>query len=744
LFRRAAGIIEKSPFESDRARLASYQGYEAANRGDYEAALKNARLASAAWRKLSGGASEQGVLRGNAADNSVERAELAMALNFEALMSLRNDEAVSASALASEALLLLTQVESAPVAWKADVLTTLGELAIIQGRLSAAETYFNSALEIRKRVFGEGPMTFPVLAALGKAYQREGMNSSAIITYRSLFQMVRKLPTSAGSFSNEQLVPFGAAVADFAANLTEESAKQGLYAEAFDAFQLARSGLIDKTIAKAQARLGNDDPQIAALVDELQTRQRKIEGDRAELATEQALPTQERSAIAETRLQKAIIENRRLVSELNGKLTTQFPNYSKLANPRPIELIEMRKRLGDREALVSFLIGKKQSFIQITRRGGNTIAKINETEDGLRDAVKSLRFALEVQGGAIKDFDLALAHRLYQTLFGGVEKELSGVDHLIVAGMGPLASLPFGILVTQAPANLNYSKAAWLGQKFAISHVPSLQAFYTLRGATAKLAPTKVMLAFANPVFDDAAKSAAGSALSAGPCLSDGPMNSATLRALAPLPDTAAEVQSVAKILGADNAAVFLQEQANEQNFNRQSLADYRVLYFATHGLLPGELKCQAEPGLVLTAPPQQATNKSQDGLLAASEIAALKLNADLVVLSACNTAGSGGKFGGEALSGLAESFFFAGARSLVVSHWKVPSAETAQLMSGMFATLGPSLQGGVSPALKSAQAVLIAEKKTSHPFFWGAFVVVGDGMAVSVTQVAGASGSRP
>jgi CHAT domain-containing protein len=147
---------------------------------------------------------------------------------------------------------------------------------------------------------------------------------------------------------------------------------------------------------------------------------------------------------------------------------------------------------------------------------------------------------------------------------------------------------------------------------------------------------------------------------------------------------------------------------------------------------------------LVLTAPHQQATNKNQDGLLAASEIAALKLNADLVVLSACNTAGSGGKFGGEALSGLAESFFFAGARSLVVSHWKVPSAETAQLMSGMFATLGPSLQGGVSPALKSAQAVLIAEKKTAHPFFWGAFVVVGDGMAVSVTQVADGSGSRP
>ena len=163
---------------------------------------------------------------------------------------------------------------------------------------------------------------------------------------------------------------------------------------------------------------------------------------------------------------------------------------------------------------------------------------------------------------------------------------------------------------------------------------------------------------------------------------------------------------------------------------------DYRILYFATHGLLPGELKCQAEPGLVLTPPVQQPASRLQDGLLEASEIAGLKLNADLVVLSACNTAGGAGKFGGEALSGLAESFFFAGARSLVVSHWQVPSAATAQLMSALFATLGPELKGGVSVALQAAQAKLIAQQQTAHPFFWAAFVVVGDGMAASSAQL--------
>jgi CHAT domain-containing protein len=205
---------------------------------------------------------------------------------------------------------------------------------------------------------------------------------------------------------------------------------------------------------------------------------------------------------------------------------------------------------------------------------------------------------------------------------------------------------------------------------------------------------------------------------------------------LAPLPDTATELKTIAGILGMQNSNLFLHEQATEQNFRLQSLKEYRVLYFATHGLLPGELKCQSEPGLVLTPPAGQATKKDNDGLLEASEIATFKLDADMVVLSACNTAGGGGKFGGEALSGLAESFFFAGARSLVVSHWQVPSAATAKLMSGMFSSLGPELKGGSAHALQLAQAKLIAKPETAHPFFWAAFVIVGDGMAASSAEL--------
>ena len=747
LFRRAEMIVQKSPFESDRARLATYQGFEAANRGEYAAAQQGARLASAAWRKIASGTDgndPQALLRGEAA--GTERAELAMALDFEAKMALRNDDAVTAGALASEALQIIVQVDGAPQWWKADLMTTLGEVSIAQGRLSAAETYFNSALAIRRLVSGDGAPTLPILAALGRAYQTEGMNSSAIITFRSAFQIAKSLPQSAEVMSKEQLIPFGAAITEYAETLKDEPARQGLYAEAFDAFQLVRSGFIDKTIAKAQARLATDDPKIAALVEELQSAQRQVYVARAELAAEQALPDQERSAIAETRLQQTMRENWRRASALNQQLAGQFPAYHQLANPRPLQLTELRMRLSDREALVSFIVGKKQSFIQITRRQGNYIAKISEGEAALGETVKALRGALEIQGGSVNEFDLQRAHALYRSLFGRLEQHLQGVDHLIVAASGPLASLPFGLLVTAAPKSKNYAEALWLGQKFSLSHTPSIQAFYALRNATARRAPPKLMLAMGAPTLSGAAVAGSGDALAMARdgCRPDGPMNANTLRALSPLPETATELRSVAQLLGADRSTVFLGAQASEENLRQQPLQDYSVLYFATHGLLPGELKCQAEPGLVLSPPAGQAATKDRDGLLDASEIAALKLNADLVVLSACNTAGGGGKFGGEALSGLAEAFFFAGARSLVVSHWQVPSAATAQLMTAMFGVLGPELKGGAGPALRAAQGRLIAQQKTAHPFFWAAFVVVGDGMPASGAQLLSAQAQSP
>jgi CHAT domain-containing protein len=218
------------------------------------------------------------------------------------------------------------------------------------------------------------------------------------------------------------------------------------------------------------------------------------------------------------------------------------------------------------------------------------------------------------------------------------------------------------------------------------------------------------------------------------------------LRAQAPLPETADELCAVAKALGAlgrERDTVWLGTRATETNLKALSregkLTGYRVLHFATHGVLAGEseaiLKAKAEPALLLS-PPKDGTSTNElehdDGLLTASEVAGLDLDADWVVLSACNTA-AGEKGDAEALAGLARAFFYAKARALLVSHWYVNSEAAVKLTTGAFAELKISPKIGRAEALRRSMAKLITHGRSdqARPEYWAPFVLVGEGGAV-------------
>jgi len=333
--------------------------------------------------------------------------------------------------------------------------------------------------------------------------------------------------------------------------------------------------------------------------------------------------------------------------------------------------------------------------------------------------------------GKLPDFSLANAVSLYNETLGPVSPQLAGVDHLVVAASGDLASLPFSLLVTSAPAGpRDYVNAAWLIRQMAVSETPSARAFMALRG-TPKLPQPKPFLGIGNPSFQgggNAANQALALNALASACPAGGPTDPALLRALQPLPETAAEVQAVGRDLGAAPDDILLGDAATETAVRAKPLDQYAVLYFATHGMLPGELHCQAQPGLVLSPPPTPAQSTAADGLLTASEIAGLKINASLVVLSACNTGAGGGKsFGGGALQGLADAFFNAGAHAVLASHWEVPSAATMSLMTGTFANMAKDPKHDAAEALRQAQLALIAQAPTAHPFEWAAFTLIGD-----------------
>ena len=187
----------------------------------------------------------------------------------------------------------------------------------------------------------------------------------------------------------------------------------------------------------------------------------------------------------------------------------------------------------------------------------------------------------------------------------------------------------------------------------------------------------------------------------------------------------------MARDLGVSDSDIWLGARANEREIKRLSdsgqLASYRIVHFATHGALAGELKAGAEPGLILT-PPGEATPED-DGYLSASEIAGLKLDADWVILSACNTA-AGGAEGAEALSGMSRAFFYAGARALLVSHWAVNSDATVKLITKTLSTMAADKTVGRSEALRRSMVALIehGELHEAHPAYWAPFVVVGEG----------------
>ena len=296
--------------------------------------------------------------------------------------------------------------------------------------------------------------------------------------------------------------------------------------------------------------------------------------------------------------------------------------------------------------------------------------------------------------------------------------------------------------------------------------LPAVSSLKALRGTGKPSAATKPMIGFGNPLLDGdqsdrkygayykaqavqaraqngCAKTAVqrtaslrGLRRSLAPlALERGFANVAQIRIQAPLPETADELCAVARDLETDVSEIRLGANATEREVKALSasgaLAKYRVLHFATHGALAGQLTGTTEPGLLLTPP--ATASEEDDGYLSASDIAGLKLDAAWVILSACNTAGpAGGGAGAEALSGLARAFFYAQARALLVSHWAVDSNAAVKLITGAVGETARDPKVGRAEALRRAMLALAdsPDAAVAHPSYWAPFVVVGEGGA--------------
>jgi CHAT domain-containing protein len=537
-------------------------------------------------------------------------------------------------------------------------------------------------------------------------------------------------------------------------------------AQAFRLAEVARGRSVQRALDASAARAAARTPALADLVRREQDAAKQVGALSGALANLLSAPSdqQDRSAVAA--LRGRIESLARARQALTAQIVRDFPTYHELIDPAPATVERARASLRPGEALIATYVTEERTFVwAIPQDGAVAFAVVPVSAEALQADVARLRQALEPTArtlGDIPPFDVDRAHRLYETLLAPVADGWREARSLLVVPHGPLGQLPFALLPTKAVALgaeegalfSRYRTVPWLGRTHAVVVLPSVTALATLRAMPLGAAERRPFVGFGDPYFNpEQAHRAAGEAArvevaaltprSVPVALRDlrvQSLASARLGILPRLPDTAEEIGAIAAALGADpDRDVFLGERANEQAVKTLDLSRYRVIAFATHGLTPGDLDGLTQPALALTAP--EVAKVEGDGLLTMEEILALRLDADWVVLSACNTA-SGQGAGAEAISGLGRAFFYAGARALLVSNWPVETTSARALTTDLFRrqSADPGLTraevlrqtmnglidgpGHVDPG--TGQMVF----SYAHPIFWAPFSLVGDGGA--------------
>lgn len=414
----------------------------------------------------------------------------------------------------------------------------------------------------------------------------------------------------------------------------------------------------------------------------------------------------------------------------------KVPAVAELATPRPLPVREFQRRLQTGEAIVATLVTPRDLYVWAITQGGVTLARQRVGEAELRSKVQRLRAGLVPGGGSgaggLPPFDAAAGHEIYRLVFEPVAKALQGVTDVVWFGHGPLGSVPPAVLVTAPPAKpqlttpAEFSAARFLVDRYAFTTLADLSLFPWHRDKPPASRRDDRFLGVGAPMLT--AEEVAGGPRARTYELAGG-LDGKELAQLPKLAESVDEMKGLAAIIGESNSTLWLGPDANEQRFVGDSLRGYQTIALATHGFLSGEVRGVPEPALMLVLEPDRKDR--YDGLLTSREIASLQLDANLVILSACNTAGADGRPRGETFTGLSQAFFTAGARSLMVSHWPVMSGAAVQLS---VATVGESHKQGASLSRSLQIAMQQARKSGSanpieaHPSYWGPFVIVGDG----------------
>lgn len=416
------------------------------------------------------------------------------------------------------------------------------------------------------------------------------------------------------------------------------------------------------------------------------------------------------------------------------------PRYASILYPDPIDEVRVqRELLDDNTVLLEFLLGEKRSLAWVVSRHNLTVAILPprreiETQVAEYRRLLSDKASVLTQRSSLEKINAA-GHALYVALLQPIRNAIPAGDRLIVVPDGALYYLPFETLVTGTRRDGDgQGWPTYVFERFSISYGPSGSALLALR----KMNPpesgwSKSLLAFGDPVLRPTADKAAlpaqlvRSADESAAATDGAQMPSAYDRyrergfSLTRLPFTREEVLSIGRLFPESQRQIYLAEAATVSAVRKEDLAQYRYIHFATHGFL--DESAPGRSGILFSRDP----GSQQLGVLDPGAIMRLRMHADLVTLSACST-GLGEMVNGEGILGLTRAFFYAGARNVAVSLWNVNDSATSALMRAFYTRLN---RGATKPeALRDAKLQLLRGSNPAwrSPYFWGAFVIVGEG----------------
>jgi CHAT domain-containing protein len=618
----------------------------------------------------------------------------------------------------------------------------LNEQALIaeQARdFANSERLLREAIDVLAIEYPESIAVAAANARLAAYFARRGQTDEAIGLYRQIVDRAGGGALSS-NISSDMLAPY------FALLAREIPNRPQLVGDFF----LAGETLVRPGVASTQAALARElsagDDEAARLFRQAITLTREVEQARVNLARLNSMPDLNPAQREQVAALARELETLQANQAANQARLADFPRFRALST-KALTLDDLRSSLKPGEAYLKLSQVGGAVYAMLVMPEAATAYRTVISADQLDDAVNALRDSISVVENGQQltyPFDIQRARELYLALFSPVSPQLMEARHVIFEPAGAMLKLPLNLLVTDDASaeryreqaqrdEFDFRNVAWLGRDRDISTAVSARAFRDVRAAPTSRAPLEYLGLGENSRVPATVRLAGASRVAEGREDCAWPLDAWNN------PISASELVTARSIIGAQAARLLTGDAFTDAKLKQQrDLSQYRILHFATHGLVSApKPECPAQPALLTSFETGPDGALQSDGLLTFKEIFDLRLDADLVILSACDTASAAGAAatreaglagGGDfALDGLVRAFVGAGGRSVVASHWPLPDnyGATERLISSMFrAPAGTPTTG----ALRAGQRALMDQAETSHPYYWSGFAVIGDG----------------